>query len=83
MVAVVDHLMCHTAVNADILARDKTRHVRAEIEHHIGNIGRISDPARRLLHGVRAFVNGIVIVDPSGRDGIDPHLAGKRPKVRA
>lgn len=82
MIAVVDHLTSHPAVNADILARDEACHIRAEIQHHIGDIGWISNPAYRLLHGICAFVNAVIIVDSPGRDGIDPHLAGKTDRKR-
>ena len=52
MIAVVDHLTGHTSVDADILACDKARHVRAKIEHHIGDVARVPYSARGLLNGI-------------------------------
>ena len=66
VIAVIDHLTGHTAVDADIFTRDKARHIRAKIEHRIGNIGRISHSARRLLYRVCALVDGIRRIDPAG-----------------
>lgn len=84
MIAVVDHLLCHTAVDTDILACDKARHIRAKIEHHIGDVARVPYSARGLLNGICALIYGIIIVNPPGRDGIDTHLARKayRKRVR-
>ena len=73
VVAVVDHLLRHTAVHTDILARDKARHIRAKIQHHIGDIQGVPHAPCGLLGGIRAFPDGIVIVDPAGRYGIDTH----------
>ena len=74
MIAVIDHLTCHTAVNADILARNKTCHIGIEIEHH-RLILRIANSACRLLHSICPLIYSIVIIDPTGRDGIDPRTA--------
>ena len=59
MVSVVDHESCHTAVDADILPCDEPRHIRAEVQHHIGNIGRRTHPTCGLLGGVGALVDGV------------------------
>ena len=77
VVSVIDHLLGHTAVNADILTVDKAGHIGAKVEHHIGNVGRVADTTRGLLHGIGALIHRILIVDPARGDGIDTHLAGK------
>ncbi len=58
-------------------ARDKARHIRAEIEYYIGDIGRISYSARRQMHGICAFVNSIIIINPIRGDGVATYLARK------
>ena len=68
MVSVIDHLLGHAAVDADILTRDKPCHVRAKIEYHIGNVKRIPHSARRLLRSIGSIVNGVLVVYPTGRD---------------
>ena len=42
MIAMVNHLSGHTAVDAYILACDESRLVRAEEQHHIGDIHRVA-----------------------------------------
>ena len=69
---VVNHLPGHAAVDADVLARDKSSPVRAEKEHHIGDIKGISDSAGRLLRGIRAFVDGVCRIYPPRGDGVHP-----------
>ena len=41
--------MGHATVDADVLARDETRLVGTEIEHHVGNVQRIADTTDGLL----------------------------------
>ena len=75
MIPMVDHKPCLTAVDADVFAGDEAGLVRAEEEHHVGNVQRISDPSGGLLGGIRALVDGVVGVDPAGGDRIHPHPA--------
>ena len=77
MIPMVDHEPGHTAVDADVLPRDEPRHVGAEVDHHVGDIGGIPHPPGGLLGGVGAFVDGVGVVDPARGDGIDPHAPRK------
>ena len=72
MVAVVDHLTGHAAIDADVLARDEACLVATEEEHHMGNVHGVAHTASRLLRGIRTFVHGVGRVYPSGGDGVDP-----------
>ena len=65
IVSVVYHLMSHATVNADILTCDETCLFRAEIEHHISNIQRISYTSDWLLYGIRTFIYGIGGIYPT------------------
>ena len=72
-VAVVYHLPGHAAVDADVLAGDEARLVRAEVEHHVRDVHRVPHAARGLLTGVRALIDCVVRVYPAGGDGIHAH----------
>ena len=78
----IDHLLCHTAVDANVLARNKASHIRTKIQHHIGDVGRIAHAPGRLLRSIRALVDGVIIIYPAGRDRIDPHLASQADRQR-
>ena len=69
-IAVVDHLPCHPAVNADIFSRDKSRLVRTEKKHHVCDIERISYPMNWLLDGIRPLIVLVRGIDLSGGNGI-------------
>ena len=60
MVSVVDHEPGLTAVDADILAGDEACHVRAQVQHHVGDICGISHPSCRLLDGIRPYFDKFV-----------------------
>lgn len=77
VIPMIDHLSCHTAVDANIFTRDKACHIRAEIEHHVCNIERITHPARRLLDCIRTMIDGKPVINSAGRYGIDAHLPCK------
>ena len=77
VIAVVDHQLCLTAVDADIFAGDKSRFFRGQKQHHIGYIQRIAHPTGRLLDGIRTLVNGICVIDPAGGHGVNPDPPGK------
>ena len=72
MVAVVDHLTGHAAIDADVLARDEACLLATEEEDHVGYVHRVAHPARGLLNGIGTFVSGICRVYPTRRDGVDP-----------
>ena len=78
MIAMVNHLTGHASVDADILACDEAAFVRAEEQHHIGDVHRVANTSCRLLHSICAFVFLKVRVYPSRRNGVDPYLATKR-----
>ena len=70
MVAVVYHLLGHTAVDAYILACDEASLVAAKEQYHIGYVQRVAYAPCRLLNGVGSLVNGVGSVNPSGLNGI-------------
>ena len=57
--------MSHAAIYADILACDETSLVGTEIQYHIGYVHWIADTSCGLLNGIRAFIDGIVRVNPA------------------
>ena len=75
MFPVVDHLSGHTAIDADVFSSDKAGLVRAEKQHHMGDVQGITYSADRLLDGIGTFIYLILIVDPAGRDGINADFA--------
>ena len=75
VVGVVDHLPCHAAVDADVLARDEAGLVRGQEERHVGDVQGMADASGGLLGGVRALVDGVGRVDPAGGNGVDPDPA--------
>ena len=76
-IVVVDHLFGHTAINADVLARDEARLVRGEEENHVRNVERIADATREVLRGVRSGIGLERSVDPARRDRIDADAPGQ------
>ena len=54
MFAVVDHELGHAAVDADVFPCNKSRLIRAQKQHHIGNVHGIAYPAHGLLSGIGA-----------------------------
>ena len=75
MIAMIDHLLCHTAVNTDILACDKASLVRTQEQHHISDIQRSSDTTARLLNCIRTVIDLVAGVDPTRRNRVYPNLA--------
>ena len=65
-VIVIDHLACHAAVDTNILPCYEARLIRAEIQHHVRNIERVSHPSGGLLIRIGAGIHGEVRIDPSG-----------------
>lgn len=45
MIAMIDHKLGLSTVDADIFSGDKACLVRGQEQHHIGNVQRISHPA--------------------------------------
>ena len=56
MLTMVNHLLGHAAVDADVLAGDEASLVGAEEQHHVGDVHRIAYTTYRLLSGIGAFV---------------------------
>jgi len=73
----IDHLAGHAAVDADVLACNKASLVGAEVQHHVGDVHRVTHSTRWLLNGIGALINGAGGVDPTRRDAVNAHLAGK------
>ena len=71
----INHLVCHAAIDADVLARDESCFVGAEVEHHVGNIHRIAHTACWLLSGIGTLIHVIGGVYPTRRDGVDTYFA--------
>ncbi len=65
----INHLFCHTAVNADVLPCYESCLVRAEKQYHVRYIERVSYPATRLLNSIRALVYRIIRINPARRLG--------------
>jgi hypothetical protein len=65
MVAMVDHLMRHTTIDADILTRNETSHVRTQVHHHVCNIHGITHTPRRLLLGICTLIGSVGGVNPA------------------
>lgn len=61
----IDHLVGHATIYADVLTRNETCLVGTEEQHHVGNIHRIADTSCRLLCGIGAFIDRIVSVYPT------------------
>ena len=74
-IIMIDHLPGHATIDADILAGDKSCLVRAQEQHHIGNIQGIANSARGMLSGIRTLVDRVIRVDPSGRHRVYPNLS--------
>ena len=53
VVAVVDHLLCHTAVDADVFSGDKSGFVGTKEQHHICYVLRVADSPGGVLRRVR------------------------------
>ena len=75
VLAVVNHLAGHAAVDADVFACDKTSFVAAKKQHHVGNVHRVANSASRLLCSVWTVVNGVCGVNPARRNRIYPCFA--------
>ena len=68
----VNHLLGHATVNADILASDEACLFAAKKQHHMGYVHGISHPTGRLLDGIGTFVNGISHIYLTRRNGVYP-----------
>ena len=64
VVAVVNHLAGHAAVDTDVLAGDESRPGGAEEEHHFCDILRVADSACRVLPGIGAGVGDHACLNP-------------------
>ena len=65
MFCMVDHLLRHASVYADVLACDEACFVRAEEKYHVGNVERIANASYWLLSGIRTKVLRIISINPS------------------
>ena len=77
MILVVDHQLCHSTVNTDILSGYKACFIRAKKEHYIGDVHRIPHTAGRLLQCIRPLIGAVCCIDPARRDGVYPHFPRK------
>ena len=57
MIIVIDHQLCHAAIDADVFTGNETSFFRAKEQYHISNIHRISDTSYRLLQRIRSFIH--------------------------
>lgn len=64
MIAMINHLSGHATVDADVFACDESCLVRAEKQHHIGNVQWIANTSCRLLHRICALIFLIVSIYP-------------------
>ena len=62
----INHLLGHAAIDADVLACYKAGLVAAKEQHHIGNVHGITHSAGRLLPGIGPFINGVCRIYPTG-----------------
>ena len=76
-IVVVNHLLGHAAINADVFARDEARLVGGEEENHVRNVERIADATSEVLRGVRPGIGHERGVDPARRDRIDADTPGQ------
>ena len=56
----INHLLGHTTVYADVLARNEAGLIAAKEQHHIGDIHRVPHPTDRLLRGIWTIINGVI-----------------------
>ncbi len=82
MIAMIDHLAGHAAVNTDVLARDEARFIRTEEHYHVGDIHGIAYPPDRLLNGIGPLINCAGCVNPAWGNGVDPDTPGKADSQR-
>ena len=73
----VNHLVGHAAINADVLACDEACFIGTEEQYHVGNVHRIAHTPNRLLRGIGTFMDSVAGVNPARRYGIDAYLSRK------
>ena len=71
-IVMIDHLMGHAAIDANIFPCDESGLVRAKEKHHLGDVLGRSHPPRRVLLLIGPEELGSGGVDPTGGDGVDP-----------
>ena len=62
----IDHKLGHSPVDTDVFSSDETSLLRAEIEHHTGDIERRPHPACGMLRCVRAAIHPEISVGQPG-----------------
>ena len=77
MFLMIDHLPCHSSVNANIFSRNESRFAGTQKQDHFRDILRSADSPDRLLKCVGTGDIGIRGIDPSRRNAVDPHLSRK------
>ena len=65
-IAVVNHLLGHAPVYADVLAGDEASHVGAKEKYHMGNVHGVTHASCGLLNGIGALVVRVGGIYPSG-----------------
>ena len=73
----VNHLVGHAAINADVLACDEACFIGTEEQYHVGNVHRIADTPSWLLDGIWTFIDSVAGVNPARRYGVDAYLSRK------
>ena len=82
MIAMVNHLASHAAIDADVLPRDEARFVGTEEHHHVGDVHRITYSANGMLNGIRPLIDSIGCIYPSWRYAVHMHLSCKADSQR-
>lgn len=62
----IDHKLGHSPVDTDVFSSDETSLLRAEIEHHTGDIERRPPPACGMLRCVSAAIHPEISVGQPG-----------------
>jgi len=62
----INHLFCHAAVDAEVLAGNKACFIAAKVKHHMGDIQRIPHPFDGMLVGIRPLIHLETGINPTG-----------------
>ena len=65
VIIMIDHQLCHAAIDTDILTGYESCFVGTQEQGHIGDVHRVSDTTGRLLQRVGSLVNSVRGIDSS------------------